>query len=73
MTTTLIETVPASWDEARDVPFFHLVERLFSPEFCYGAGVLLASYDAEPAADVRTFPEPAGSAVPVGSELSPQP
>jgi hypothetical protein len=52
MTTTTIETVPEVWDDERDTAFFRIVARLFSPAFCMGAGVLLASYDAddEPAA-----------------------
>jgi hypothetical protein len=40
-----IENVPLTWDDARDVPFFALTRWLFSPDFTYGAGVLLASYD----------------------------
>ncbi len=45
MTTTRVETLPTSWDDARDLPFFRITDRLFSPDFCSGAGVLLASYD----------------------------
>jgi hypothetical protein len=45
MTITRIENVPLIWDEPRDVPFFALTAWLFSPDFTYGAGVLLASYD----------------------------
>jgi hypothetical protein len=45
MTTTAIETVPAIWDDARDIPFFRITARLFSPEFCVAASVLLAGYD----------------------------
>ncbi len=45
MTTTRVETIPATWDDARDLPFFRITERLFTPEFCFGASVLLASYD----------------------------
>jgi hypothetical protein len=45
MTSTDIENLPASWDDARDVPFFRITAALFSPEFCFGAGTLLASYD----------------------------
>jgi hypothetical protein len=45
MTTTRVETLPATWDDARDLPFFRITDRLFSPDFCFGAGVLLASYD----------------------------
>ena len=45
MTINRIENVPLTWDDLRDVPFFALTARLFSPDFTYGAGVLLASYD----------------------------
>ena len=45
MTTIRVETLPTSWDDARDLPFFRITDRLFSPDFCFGAGVLLASYD----------------------------
>ena len=45
MTITRIENVPLTWDDPRDVPFFTLTAWLFSPDFSYGAGVLLASYD----------------------------
>ena len=60
MTTTRVETLPTSWDDARDLPFFRITDRLFSPDFCFGAGVLLSSYDdtldeaATPAATERT-------------------
>ena len=45
MTTTRVETLPTSWDDARDLPFFRITDRLFPADFCFGAGVLLASYD----------------------------
>jgi len=45
MTTPRVETLPTSWDDARDLPFFRITDRLFPPDFCFGAGVLLASYD----------------------------
>ena len=45
MTTTRVESLPATWDDARDLPFFRITDRLFSPDFCFGASVLLASYD----------------------------
>ena len=47
MTTTRVETVPTIWDDARDLPFFGISARLFSADFCLGAGVLLASYDED--------------------------
>ena len=43
-------SVPQDWDEARDIPFFRITSRLFTPEFCLGASVLLASYDDDTAA-----------------------
>jgi hypothetical protein len=45
MTVNRIENVPLTWDDPRDVPFFALTAWLFSPDFTFGAGVLLASYD----------------------------
>jgi hypothetical protein len=47
MSTTGTETAPGTWDDARDVPFFTMTARLFAPEFCLGASVLLASHDDE--------------------------
>ena len=49
MTTQPIESVPQARDDARDSAFFQCVADLFSPEFLYGASVLLASYDPESA------------------------
>ena len=45
MTTTAVETVPATWDDARDIPFLRITARLFTPEFCLRASLLLASFD----------------------------
>ena len=45
MSEIRIENIPQSWDDTRDVAFFRIVASLFSTEFVYGAGVLLASYD----------------------------
>ena len=45
MAATAIETIPALWDDERDGAFFRITAALFSGEFTYGAGVLLASYD----------------------------
>ena len=45
MNTTQIETIPQDWNEERDLPFFRVSAGLFSPAFCFGASVLLASYD----------------------------
>jgi hypothetical protein len=47
MSSTRTETAPGTWDDARDVPFFTMTARLFPPELCLGASVLLASYDDE--------------------------
>jgi hypothetical protein len=41
------ESIPQVWDDERDCLFFRLTVSLFSSEFCYGASVLLASYDAD--------------------------
>ena len=43
------ETTAASWSQA-DEQFFRIAAELFSPSFLAGAGLLLASYDPEPAA-----------------------
>ena len=48
MNTTQIETIPQDWNEERDLPFFRVSAGLFSPAFCFGASVLLASYDDHP-------------------------
>lgn len=47
-TTTVLdpstdERVPETWDDERDGTFFALTARLFTPDFVYGAGVLLAA------------------------------
>ena len=42
-----IENIPATWDDSRDVLFFAITARLFSTDFTYGAGVLLATHDVE--------------------------
>jgi hypothetical protein len=42
-----IETIPQLWDDERDVQFFRIIAALFAPDFCHGAGVLLASYEPE--------------------------
>jgi hypothetical protein len=56
MSTTRVETLPATWDDACDLPFFRITARLFSADFCLGAGVLLASYDDD-------VPDTVGTAV----------
>lgn len=44
---TSLETIPQTWDDARDGQFFRISSGLFSTEFCVGGSVLLASYDPE--------------------------
>jgi len=44
MNAISIESVPQIWND-QDEQFFRIAAALFSFEFCYGAGVLLASYD----------------------------
>lgn len=44
MNSISTETVPQVWND-RDEQFFRITAALFSTEFCYGASVLLASYD----------------------------
>jgi hypothetical protein len=61
MTTAAVANLPASWDDARDVPFFRITARLFTSEFCLGASVLLISYDGGPADTVRLTPAQHGS------------
>ena len=39
-------SVPQTWTDL-DEQFFRISAALFTPAFCYGASVLLASYDAE--------------------------
>ena len=42
-----IESIPQVWDDECDGQFFRITQSLFDPTYCYGAGVLLASYDPE--------------------------
>ena len=56
LTSHLHETIPATWDDARDGEFFRVVAGLFSPSFPAGAGVLLASYDADDDTSTTTVP-----------------
>jgi len=46
MNAISIESVPQIWND-QDEQFFRIAAALFSSDFCYGAGVLLASYDDE--------------------------
>ena len=41
------ECIPQTWDDERDGRFFRITAALFGAELCYGAGVLLASYDED--------------------------
>ncbi|SFU03511.1 hypothetical protein SAMN05660657_04947 [Geodermatophilus amargosae] len=50
MTTTPSENIPAIWDDARDIPFFRITARLFTPELRLGASLLLACNDKDTAA-----------------------
>ncbi len=44
-TTVRIESIPQTWDAETDIAFFTIVARLFTADFTYGAGVLLATFD----------------------------
>ncbi len=55
MSTDRVDTLPAIWDDARDIPFFRVTAQLFTSEFCLGASVLLASYDDDVHGDTRTI------------------
>jgi hypothetical protein len=46
--STTPETAPTIWS-VDDESFFRAVADVFAPSFLQGAGVLLASYDQEPA------------------------
>jgi hypothetical protein len=46
--TDALESVRVAWSAA-DEAFFKITAELFSPAYAQGAGVLLASYDPEPA------------------------
>lgn len=47
MAGTTSEISVAPWDQARDTAFFQMTVGLFDTGFCFGASVLLASYDDE--------------------------
>lgn len=59
------ESIPQDWDDERDGQFFNVTASLFSPAFCYGAGVLLASYDPDDTSVAVTAPVTASVAEPV--------
>jgi hypothetical protein len=52
------ETLPTTWDDERDSAFFTITARLFSTEFTFGAGVLLATYDVPVDAPAVTGSQP---------------
>jgi hypothetical protein len=56
MAITRAQTIPQDWDEARDIPFFRVTAGLFSPAFCFGAGVLLAGNDDADAPELSVEP-----------------
>ena len=41
------ESIPQVWDDERDGQFFRITASIFSTSYCYGASVLLASYDTD--------------------------
>jgi hypothetical protein len=47
MNATIVESVPVTWVDERDVAFFRVTEGVFSPAFLAGASALL-SLNAEP-------------------------
>jgi len=53
MNSISTETVPQVWND-QDVQFFRITAALFSTDFCYGASVLLASYDHEGESESRS-------------------
>ena len=69
--TNPLESVRVLWSAA-DEAFFRITAELFSPAYAMGAGVLLASYDPEPAApDPRPTPRvPAPRRAPVAPVAS---
>ena len=54
MSIVRIESIPQTWTES-DTAFFTIVARLFSPEFSYGASVLLAALDTESSDSTETI------------------
>jgi hypothetical protein len=41
------KTIQSGWTDERDGQFFRITSSCFSASFCFGASVLLASYDPE--------------------------
>jgi hypothetical protein len=46
MNATPVESIPQTWNDNRDAPFFSITADLFSAEFCWVASLLLGSFDA---------------------------
>ena len=42
-----IESVPTTWDDARDVPFFRIVTHVLEPHLLEAASCLLGANDPE--------------------------
>lgn len=68
MSVNYIETIPQTWDDQTDTAFFTIVARLFTPEFAYGASVLLATFDV--AGDVAANSVPAVIAAAAAPDMS---
>jgi hypothetical protein len=66
------ESIPQVWDDERDGQFFRITSGLFDIDYCYGAGVLLASYDPEDefASDIKPQPT-ATPCIPTPSRVGP--
>jgi hypothetical protein len=47
MHSTHLETVPLTWDEVRDRPFFRIASRLFGQPFVSAAELLLSFNDGK--------------------------
>ena len=61
--TTTFESIPTTWDDDRDTPFFRITDGLFPSAVRHGAAALLASYDDfEPAATGSPQPPIGGAA-----------
>ena len=75
MTIFAVEQLPAIWDDATDIPFFRITERMFAPEFCFGASVLLAGYDddAADAVQLRPAQHRSSTTVPLGVDTGTDP
>jgi hypothetical protein len=61
MNSISTETVSQVWSD-RDEQFFRITAALFSTEFCYGASVLLASYDDDAGSQPQSSSTPNAAA-----------